>query len=62
MAYRGKSAKRCKILVDGKVLDGRLLLIEESKLLGPKTERNERGELIVDGLRKVSRYTIEVVE
>ena len=36
--------------------------LKSTKIFGPNTERNVHGELVIDEVHKINRYTIEVVE
>lgn len=63
MAYTGNEARKCRIfLSDGRDLSGNIVRIEVDKIFGPNTERNVQGELEIDKVHKISRYTIEVAE
>lgn len=63
MAYTGNDARKCRILLStGEVLSGKIVRIEVDKIFGPNTERNVHGELVIDEVHKINRYTIEVVE
>lgn len=63
MAYTGNDARKCKIFLStGGILNGKIVRIEVDEIFGPNTERNVHGELIIDEVHKISRYTIEVVE
>ena len=57
-----KTSRRCVILANGKALDGQITRIEVDEIFGPNTERNVHGELVIDEVHKINRYTIEVVE
>lgn len=57
-----KTSRRCVILANGKALDGQIVNVESDEIFGPNTERNVQGDLIIDEVHKISRYTIEVVE
>lgn len=57
-----KTSRRCVILANGKALDGQIVKVESDEIFGSNTERNVHGELVIDKVHKISRYTIEVVE
>lgn len=59
--YTNKTSRKCVILANGKELYGQIVKVESDEIFVPNTERNVRGELVIDEVHKVSMYTIEVV-
>lgn len=60
--FAGKTSRKCVLMTAEKALNGRIVKIETDEIFGPNTGRNVHGELEIDKVHKISRYTIEVVE